>query len=197
MNQIWWGSLSPIEHIYWIIAIAATTILAVQLIIVCFSGLDFHIGSDLSHGDVTSPGHDISMPHFQMLTIRNIVAFFALFGWSGLAFYHHHLPLWSVILLSFSCGFAMMMITAAIFWGLSKMQSSGNVDYNSAKGLQATVYLKIPPSGAGSGQIKVSLQGKFVEMEALATGVNEIPTGSSVIIKEITDSKALVERIGV
>ena len=192
MNPSWWGSLSPVEHVYWIISIAASTVLAIQLIIACVSGLDFHMGGDLgAHGgDAT---HDIGMPHFQLLTIRNLVAFFALFGWSGLAFDHHGFPIWLTIFLSSICGLIMMVIMSLIFYGLYKMQSFGNVNYTTAKGLTASVYLKIPPVGQGSGQIKVILQGKYVEMEALSTETMEIPTGASVLIKEVSDSKAIVE----
>jgi len=198
MHPGWWGSLSPVEHVYWIISVAATTILAIQLIIACASGFELHmgsIGSDLgSHGgDAGSHHGDMGMPHFQLMTIRNVVAFFSLFGWTGLAFNHMGLPLWLTIFLSFICGFIMMVLTAAIFFGLYKLQSSGNVDYSAAKGLKASVYLKIP--SVGCGQIKVTLQGKIVEMEALSKDAVEIPTGADVLIKEVTNSKAVVERI--
>jgi hypothetical protein len=188
-------AMSSIEHVYWIIAIAASTVLAVQLIIACVSGLDFHVGTDLSSHDVGTHHDDIGMPHFQLLTIRNIVAFFALFGWSGLAFYDKGLPVWLVIFLSFICGLIMMVITALIFYGLFKLQSSGNVDYTAAKGLHATVYLKIPSAGQGSGRIKVILQEKIVEMEAITIDSKEIPTGSTVVIKESTNTNATVERV--
>jgi len=199
MNPSWWGSLSPVEHVYWIIAIAASTLLAVQLVIACLSGFEFHVGSmgsDLgSHGGDAGGHHgDVGMPHFQLLTIRNVVAFFALFGWTGLAFNHQGLPLWLTIFLSSICGLIMMVITAALFYGMSRLQSDGNVNYNSAKGLLATAYLRIPPVGQGAGQIRVVLQGKIIEMEAVSTDTTEIPTGANVLIKEVSNSKAIVER---
>lgn len=199
MNPSWWGSMSPVEHVYWVIAVASSTLLAIQLIIACASGFEFHMGSmgsDLgSHGGDAGHHHgDMGMPHFQLLTIRNVVAFFSLFGWTGLAFNHHGLPLWAVILLSCLCGFVMMVLTAAIFYSLYKLQSDGNINYDSAKGLKATVYLKIPPVGQGMGQVRVVLQGKIIEMEAISTSTEEIPTGSNVLIKEVSSSKAIVER---
>lgn len=196
MNPGWWGSLSPVEHVYWIIAVAASTVLAIQLIIACVSGFEFHMGSDLgAHGgDAGHHGHGDVDPHFQLLTIRNIVAFFALFGWTGLAFISQELPLWAVIIFSSLCGFAMMIITAGIFYGLYKLQSDGTVKYASAKGLKGSVYLKIPQVGQGAGQIRVILQGKIVEMEAVTTEPSEIPTGASVLIKDVSSSQAIVER---
>jgi hypothetical protein len=153
------------------------------------------MGSDLGgHGGDAGHHGDIEMPHFQLLTIRNVVAFFSLFGWTGLAFYHHGWPLWLVLILSSFCGFAMMVVTAGIFYGLYKLQSNGNVNYDSAKGLKAIVYLKIPPVGQGQGQIRVVLQGKITEMDAYSTDSLEIPIGANVLIKEVSSSKAIVER---
>jgi len=197
MDHGWWASMSPLEHVYWIISIASSTVLAIQLVIAMFTGLDLHMGSDLGAHGTDAGDHDagVGIPHFQLLTIRNVVAFFALFGWSGLAFYHAHLSTWLIIILSFMCGFLMMVVTALLFLGLSKLQSSGNIDYSAAKGKRATVYLRVPPAGQGAGQITLVLQGKSMEMEALNHEPQEIPTGTQVIIKDITNSKALIERI--
>jgi hypothetical protein len=195
---MYFSSLAPIEQIYWIIAVAASSVLAVQLIIACFSGFEIHLGSlgsDLGGHDTDIGHHDVGMPHFQLLTIRNIVAFFTLFGWSGLAFYHQNMGPSLVIFLSFICGVLMMFATAGCFYGLSKLQSEGTLDFNHAKGLEGSVYLRIPPVGFGQGQIKVSLQGRLVEMEAFNTGVSEIPTGATVLIKEVSNLKAIVERV--
>ena len=189
----WWLSLSSVEHVYWIISIAASTVLATQLILACFSGFDLVHDIGGHHG--IDGHHDgVSDYHFQLISIRGVVAFFALFGWSGLAFYHqgYHLPL--VIVFSFICGFVMMVALALIFWGLANLQSAGNVDVTQARGLQATVYLRIPPSG-GVGQISLTLQGKIIEMEASTSGIEEITTGSSVVIKQIINNIAVVERV--
>jgi hypothetical protein len=192
MDQSWWMSMTSIEHVYWIIAIAASTMLAIQLVIASVTGLDLHSGSDLGghHGDV-------GLPHFQLLTLRNIVAFFTIMGWSGIAFYHQHLPTALVVLLSIFCGLLMMLTTAAIFYGLSKLQSSGTLDSSGAVGKQASVYLTIPPAGGGNGQIHLVLQGKIVEMGAVTRDAVEIPTGSTVTVKELDNSNAVVERVRV
>lgn len=200
MSPLWWSHLSSVEHVYWIIAVAATTVLAIQLVIACISGAEmgFHVGSmgsDLgSHGGDAGHGHDLAEPHFQLLTIRTVVSFFAIFGWSGLAFYHQGLSTLMVTILSFSCGLVMMVITAAAFYGLSRLQCSGNVDYSAAKGQKAQVYLRIPPVGTGFGQVKLALQGSMVYMDAYSTESKEIPTGDFVTIKEVSSSKAVVER---
>jgi hypothetical protein len=190
MDNTWWAAMSSLEHVYWIIAVAASVMLAVQLALAFVSGLEFHMGSDLAaHHD---GGFDA--PHFQLLTIRNVVAFFAVFGWSGLALYHAGVSHALTIFISFSCGLAMMFIMAAMFWGLSKLQSSGTIDVNGAKGEIAETYLTIPPLRKGTGKIEVILQGKKVEMDALTDDPEKIATGSAVKIIAILNNQAIVER---
>jgi len=188
----WWGALSPVEHVFWIIAVAATTVLLVQLVIACFTGLDVDV--DVAGHDVGGH-HDIGGPHFQLLTVRGLVAFFSVFGWSGLAFnqHGHHLPL--VITFAFGCGLIMMLATALIFWGLANLQSESTMDLSKAKGMFATVYLKIPAVGQGQGKISLNLQNKLIEVDAVTTDVNDIPTGASVVIKDFTNNKTTVERV--
>jgi len=192
---MWWNSMTSFEHLYWVIAIAASTILAIQLIIACFSGFEFHSGEIHTGSDLGGHNSDFGMPHFQLLTIRNLVAFFTLLGWSGIAFCHSHLATGMVVFLSILCGVAMMLVTAGLFYLLSTLQSSGNIDLNHAKGENATVYLPIQPSRKGTGKIEVVLQGKKVELDALTDGTETIPTGVTVKITSIINNQAIVERI--
>jgi hypothetical protein len=194
-ESMWWNSMTSFEHVYWIIAIAASTILIIQFVIACVAGLDIHGGDVHTGSDLGAHGNEFGMPHFQLLTIRNIVAFFAIFGWSGLAFYHNHVSSGVVIVLSFLCGLAMMAITAGIFYFLSTLQSTGNVDVSLAKGQNATVYLPVPPSRQGTGKIEIVLQGKKNELNALTNDTERIPTGASVKVIEISNNQAIVERI--
>lgn len=196
MDSNWWGQMTSLEHVYWIIAVAASVVLLIQLVLAFVSGMDFHIGSDLgAHGCGDSSSSDFNLPHFQLLTIRNVVAFFAVFGWVGLAMIHANASTSLSILVSFFCGLAMMFIMSAMFLGLSRLQSSGNLDVSSAKGLQAKVYLTIPSSRKGEGKIEVVIQGKIVEMDAMTDDVEPISTGTFVNIKDVLNNQAVVERV--
>jgi hypothetical protein len=189
MDYSWWGQMTSLEHVYWIISVAASVILAIQLVLAFTTGFDFHMGSDLG-----AHGGDMNLPHFQLLTIRNVVGFFAVFGWVGIAMIHAHASTALTIAVSFACGLAMMGIMTAMFLGLSRLQSSGNLDVASAKGQEAKVYLTIPPARKSGGIIEVVLQGKMVEIDALTDNGEQIPTGAFVKVKEIINNIALVER---
>lgn len=181
-----WVDFSLIEKIYYGIAVISSFILILQLVIAFISGIDMHPGTDL----------DIGVPHFQLLTIRNFVAFFVLFGWSGLAFIQLDFPLLATLGLSFLCGFIMMCVTAGLFLLSIKLQSDGTLDYSQAKGLTGTVYLSIPPYRQGKGKITVTLQNRMIEMDALNISNLEILTGTPVRITDVINSNAVVERLG-
>jgi hypothetical protein len=195
MEYNWWGQMTSLEHVYWIIAVAASVVLLIQLVLAFVSGVDFHIGSDLGAHGGADGNSDFNVPHFQLLTIRNVVAFFAVFGWVGLAMIHANASTSLTILVSFVCGLAMMFIMSAMFLGLSQLQSSGNIDVAFAKGLQAKVYLTIPQKRKGVGKIEVVIQGKIVEMEAMTDDIESISTGSFVNIIDVLNNQALVERV--
>ncbi len=191
MDHTWWGSLSPVQHLYWIIAIPATVILFVQLILAFISGFEFHMGSDLG----AHHAGDVGAPHFQLLTLRNVVAFFSVFGWTGLALKHAGVSNLFTILISFSSGLLMMIIMTSMFVGLSKLQSDGTIMISGAKGLSAQIYLTVPSNRTGFGKIEVVLQGRKIELDALTDDLVDIPTGSNVKILDIINNQAIVERI--
>ena len=147
----------------------------------------------MADGTSVEHGSDVG-GHFQLLTVRNIVGFFAIFGWTGLAFDHQHLPVVAVLSLSFFCGLVMMFIMASIFLALSKLQSSGTIDITSTIGQVATVYLPIPGGRSGSGEATLTIQGRKMELEAITNDPEKIATGVTVKVKEIINNKILVER---
>jgi uncharacterized membrane protein YciS (DUF1049 family) len=192
MNS-WWLTLSPLEHVYLIIALIATTVLLIQLILAFISGVEFHSGSDIAahHGD-------ISEPHFQLLTIRNIVAFFAVFSWSGLAFHQHHFSTTLTVIFSFICGLVMMIIVSSIFYLLFKLQSDGTIkDTEVIKAVGQTAVVYLPISNTIMGKINITLQGRQIEINAITKDSVLIPTGSLVKVLQVINNQALVERISV
>lgn len=187
----WWISMSSIEQVYWGIAIAASIVLAIQIPIALSTGLEVHDGDIATHHGADGGGD------FQLLTIRNAVAYFAVMGWSGLSLISMKVPVLLIVGLSCFFGFAMMMVSALIFYAISRLQSSGTLNLSQAIGKKASVYLTIPSASSlkGIGKIEVILQGRKVEIDAWTSNPEEIKTGSLVIITEIVDGKAVVELV--
>lgn len=170
------------EKVFWMLAIPFTVILIVQFILAMFGVGDHH---DVDH----STDHDVAS--FKLLTVRNAVAFFTMFGWTGIAMIHSEYSKVATLVVAFLVGSVMMFAVSLIFIGISKLAQTGNINLKTLVGCQGTVYLTIPIQGFG----KVNVNGptKIIEMKAKAK--EEIPTGTLVKVVEIIDDIVTVEKI--
>ena len=76
-----------------------------------------------------------------LFTLQGLVAFFAVFGWSGLLMLKSGmLPVASVIL-AIVFGIIAMVLIAAAMRAMMKLQSDGTLDIRNALGKSGTVYL--------------------------------------------------------
>ena len=105
----WWGQMETIEQIYWIFAMPSSLIFVIMLILT-------FVGGDLDDsGDVDT---DIEADHgigFQFFTLKNLVGFFTVFAWVGLACIDSEMSIAMTIILSVASGILMMFIMAS-FW---------------------------------------------------------------------------------
>jgi len=191
--ETWWNAMMTFEKVYWFIAIIGGSILAIQLILAMF-GLSHSGDVDISSHDNIDPSHhDISGPHFQLLTIRNIVAFFAMFGWSGIALIHSHANKIITMLMSFVCGLIMMVLTGLLFYFIMKLSRSGNMDINESVGKTGTAYYPIPATNSGQGRVNIVLNGQVRELNAMTMGP-KIESGMPVKVLRVLNNILIVER---
>ena len=193
----WWSGLSFFEQIYWVIAIPATLIFLLQLVLT-FVGADDH-GHDFDHD--TSIDHDSGIG-FHFITLKNLIAFFTVFAWSGLAcidgftddkgaFSNHGIT----IFISIICGLLMMLIMASIYYFMSKLSHSGTLVINNAIGQIGDVYITIPAKKSGVGKVQVKVQGSLRTLDAMTTDAEAIKTGSIIEVVDIVgDNILLVKR---
>ncbi len=185
--ETWWVSLDMFEKIMWCIAIPASIIFVIQMVMT-FLGMDADGSMD---GDVNMDvGSDTEMP-FQLFTFRNLINFFLGFSWTGISFYNAIESKFWLTLLSGFMGFLLVAIVMAIFYALSRTQQSGNIDIRSAVGLTATVYYPIPEACTRAGKIQVSIQGAVREYDAMTKGA-AIPTGRLVRILGVVEGNILM-----
>lgn len=134
--------------------------------------LDAGADADFSIEDVTgaeAAAHDGGHHNDSMriLTVRGIVAFFALGGWAGLAALTAGIaPLWSIQIALLS-GVAAMLVASVVIRFALRMQSSGNIILKNAVSQTAEVYITIPPLRSNTGKITMVLQERFVELDAV------------------------------
>ncbi|HEX7845673.1 MAG TPA: hypothetical protein VF476_07690, partial [Chitinophagaceae bacterium] len=76
----WWQALNSIEKIFWVVALLFSALFLIQLVLSFITG-----DGDPSTGDADDyVGGDDGTGH-QFFTIKNMIAFFTIFGWTGIA----------------------------------------------------------------------------------------------------------------
>ena len=169
--------------------------------------IDIHAGDmDIQIGDGAADaagdaGASVEMhdghTHFggsglHLFTLQGIVAFFAVFGWSGLLLLKSDvLPVASVILaIVFGC--VAMVVIAYAMRAMMKLQSDGTMDIRNALGKSGTVYLPIHANRSVAGKVTILVQDRLTELEAVTDDGETIPTGAQVTVVGIASGNTLV-----
>jgi len=170
----WWPTLGALEKVYWIIAVPFSVIFILQTIMTFFIGdvHDVDAGGDV---DASIEGdHGIG---FQFLSMKNLVAFFTIFAWSGIACINSGVSVPLTLLISISAGLLMMVIMALLIYFMWKLTDDGSLQLVNAKGKIGTVYLTIPPKRSGMGKVQVSVQG-LRTLDAMTDNEEELKTSN-------------------
>ncbi|HEX8876031.1 MAG TPA: hypothetical protein VF777_04735 [Phycisphaerales bacterium] len=106
-------------------------------------GVDVDLHADV-HGH-TDPGDA-----FKILSLQSLAAYSMGFGWGGLgALKGTGWPMHVSLLVAFLCGVAMMWTLGLLLKATFDLQSSGNINIQSAVGAEGDVYVSIPAQGQG------------------------------------------------
>lgn len=208
----WWNAQPVMQQLFYLIAIPSTIILLLQTVLLLFGIGDGHdagghdFGSDLSHdGDVgleTSPHGDFAPEHdmpndqgadhdagLRVFTIRGIIAFLTMFGWTGVAALDMGAGTPLAFILAFIAGTAALMVVALIISSSLKLQQSGNLDLKNAVGQIGEVYLTIPEGGRG--KVTLIVQERYLEMDAVCPE-RSVKYGEQVKVTAVTQNNTLV-----
>ena len=186
----WWNSLEMLEKIYWTIAIISS------LFFVFIAFMTF-LGGDVD--DAGTPDAEIDADTgigFQFFTVKNLVGFFTVFAWSGLACIHADFNTSVTVIVSIVCGAIMMVIMALLFYAMSKMVESGTLEIKNAINSIGEVYLPIKKERETIGKIQIKVQGALRELEALTDEPFDLERGTVIkVIDVISDEILLVEKL--
>ncbi|MBE6642840.1 MAG: hypothetical protein E7615_04235 [Ruminococcaceae bacterium] len=206
---VWWNSLSLASQIFVLIALPSTGILLIQTILMLIgigSDSDVDVDGDIDidadveiesdgvfgsgevEGDIDPTGLDA----LRVFTVRGIIAFLVVFGWTGFMLDRAGMALWTVIPIAAIAGFIMMYILALLMRAVMKLRNDGNIDNKNALGTSGRVYLTIPPTRSGEGKVNVLLQGSYVERDAVTDEENAIPTGAEIVVVGLSGQTTLV-----
>jgi len=183
----WLGQMEWMEQMFWIVAIAASGILLIVLILTFFGG-DFD-------GDAGGVDADIDADAgigFQFISFKSLVAFFAIFGWTGVACLDSGFSVGTTLAVSIAAGLLMMFAVSALFYALIKMSDSGTLNLTNAVGKLGEVYLTVPASRGGFGKIQINVQGGLRELQAMTDETNDLSNGAIVEVLNVIDQNILL-----
>ena len=184
----WWNALSDLEQFFAVIAIPSTIILVIQTIISAFT---FGGDSDVDTMD-TDTSIELSDISFRMFTVRGFIAFFSIFGWSGLVMLKNQVPVGVSIFLAVIFGMLSMALVAYAFILFMKLQSNGALNINNAIGISGTVYIPIPPNRKGRGKITILVSERLSEFDAVTDEDLQISSELAVTVVAVTGENTLV-----
>ncbi len=190
----WWLALGDVGQIFACIAIPATVILIVQLILTLI-GLGGDDADASAEGDADLDDGDIDGDvdaGLRVFTLRGLVAFFSVLGWVGIICIGAGLSVIVSVLISVAAGALATVSIALIMKWLFKLQYDGTEDIRDALGVSGTVYLRIPPSRTGKGKISAIIQGKLCEKNAVTDEETVIERGEEVTVVGISGEETLI-----
>jgi len=193
------------EFVYLACAAVGGTLLVIQFVttVVGLGGedVDFDVGAnvpdDLDFGD---PGGDAAVYGstwiFTVISFKTLVAAFTFFGLAGMAGQSAGWTNISALFVALVAGLSAMFMVHWLMQGLHKLNHDGSVRIERAVGKRGTVYVPIPPGKEGEGKVQMRLQNRIVELKAVTSQTEKLPTGASVeVVQILTPTTVEVELI--
>lgn len=182
----WWSGLSLILKVFWAMALPFTALFVLQLIL-SFMGHD--------HADHLSPDAEVHSDHgvgFQFFTLKNMIGFFTIFGWVGIAMTDSGAGPTASIAVATISGALMMSVMAGTFYLLMKAQYDGTMKIEKAIGQSGEVYLTIQSKRGGVGKVQIMVTGALRTLDALTDDETDIQTGRIVKVSSIVNNNMLL-----
>jgi hypothetical protein len=153
---------------------------------------DFAADRDFDYTDANSHDMANSGDGLRVFTIRGLVAFSAVGGWTGLALWDASRNAAVTLLGAAVAGSAALVFAAFVIKWALKLQEAGNINPRNALAQIATVYIPIQPKRSHVGQVTLMLQGRYIEMDAVTDNENPLKTGQTVQVVAIQGASTLV-----
>jgi membrane protein implicated in regulation of membrane protease activity len=174
----WWSGMALPLQVFYAIALVALAVTLLQTLLALLGmGLEgvfefFHV--DVGGGDASGLG---------LFSSHTVSAFFLGFGWGGVLSLKGGLPVALATLIGAAAGLFLMFAMYFLLRGLLRLQSSGNLEYSTAVGEVATVYVTVPGGNKdGGGQVQVMVQGQLITAGARKVSQGAVGPGDKVRI---------------
>ncbi len=187
--SVWWEGLPLIEQIFWTIAVPFSLFFVLQLVLTFFAG---DLPTDMDADAEIESDHGIG---FQFFTLKNLVAFFTIFSWTGIACLDSGVSQGWAITIAVFAGLAMMALMTAILYFMSKAVESGTLEMKNAIGGVGEVYLEVKAKRENIGKVQIKVQGSLRTLEAITDDESDLKQGAVIsVIRVINDNILLVTK---
>ena len=183
----WWADVATFERIYWIMALPSSLFFIIILVTTFVAG-----DVDGEVGDVDSDIEADGGIGFQFFTLKNLVGFFTIFAWTGIACIDSGYGNFPTVAISGFCGLLMMVVMASIFYFMGRLTDDGTLSLDNAIDGIGEVYLTIQPKRNGFGKVQINVQGGLRTLQAMTDDEDELASGSVVRVKEIINNQILL-----
>jgi len=195
---VWWEALSIVEKVFALIAVPSTLVLILQTVLLLFglgqtdADADLDSGMELDDVDIDDSDTDIVDGGFRLFTVRGIIAFLAVFGWTGYAMLEAEVHTGISVLVAVLAGTLALVGMAFIMRGFMKLQADGSMDIRNALGVSGTVYITVPPARSDRGKVNIVLQGQLGEFDAVTDEEEPLKYGTEITVIGVSGETTLV-----
>ncbi len=186
----WWSSLSLELKVFYGIGLVGLMVVVLQMLMTLIGfdtdGLESGFDVDIGEGQPTDSG-------IGLFSSQTLAAFFLAFGWMGVVLIKGGNSVFVSTLVAAVFGFCSMLAMLYMLRKLLKLQSSGNLDYSSVIGEEATVYVTLPGKNEdGGGQIQIMIQGRLTVASARKVDEGAVKPGERVRIVGINSPSSFI-----
>ncbi len=173
--------------IYYYVALFATILFVLKLLIFSITGSDSEVAADFT----TETDTDCS---FNFLSLQAIIAFFMGFGWMGyaglqqLAMNKIESFIYAIVV-----GLIFFFATAFLMFGVKKLEKTVKKDKSSAIGKLGKAYTKFEPNGKG--QIEIEINGQLSIADAINQSSEEINSFEIIKVVEFKNDLLYIEKV--
>jgi membrane protein implicated in regulation of membrane protease activity len=173
-----------VSTIFWVCAILGGGFILLQSLLGVLGAGEHELDA---HADAHPDVH--AGEALDLFSVRSICAGLCFFGLSGLAAREWGAPAPLALVAALIAGVVAAGGVALAMRAMKRMESDGTVRPEGAVGRPATVYLSIPGQPGTPGKVHLFLQGRTVEMKAVAR--EPIPTGAPVVVVDVVSPDTL------
>ncbi len=180
-------TLENIWKIYYYVALFATILFVLKLILFTIVGGDSEVFADFN----TETDTDCS---FNFLSIQAIMAFFMGFGWMGYAGLHQlGMGQLKTFLVAFAVGIIFMYVTAGLLFLAKNLEKNVKKDKATAVGHVGKAYTNFEPHSTG--QIEIEISGQLSVVNATNDTDEQINSFDLIKVSKVVNDMFYIEKV--